>query len=110
MRAGRLRYRVTLQRNGGETTDSMGQPIPAWTDLGEEWADYQPQRGREYFAASGQVAVNPAAFLLRWAPGQDIKATDRVWFQDKPWDVRAVVQDERAGETWLYADTGLTQG
>lgn len=48
VRAGRLRHRVTIQKNGQTTRNAYGERAPAtWVDVGRAWASVEPQSGRE---------------------------------------------------------------
>lgn len=108
MKAGELRYRITIQSRS-DSQDASGQPVPTWGTLATVWASFDPERGREYFAKAGELSANPARFRIRYR--SDVTTKMRVSFDSRVYDIKAVVNargDNR--ETHLYCDTGLTQG
>jgi len=58
MRAGRLQWRVQLQRHA-PTTDAEGSPADDWATFATVWADVQPLTARELLEAAqaeGQIS------------------------------------------------------
>lgn len=64
MKAGRLRYRVTLQEPT-ETRDAHGQPVKSWTDTAQAWAGYQGLRTEEKLQAHQIAATHWLKITLR---------------------------------------------
>ena len=73
--AGQFTRRIQLQQ---ATTDdnTRGEPEPTWSTVATVWAQKQPLRGREYFAA-GQMQT-PADVRYRIRYRADVLATMRV--------------------------------
>jgi len=62
---GRFNQRITVQKPSA-SVDALGQRVETWTELATVWAQAQPLRGREYFAA-GEVNSDAAVrFRLRY--------------------------------------------
>lgn len=108
MQAGDLSEQIVIQART-DTQDAAGQPIPAWSTLDTVWANANPFRGREYFAASGQVAESPMLFVIPYRT--DVTTRHRVTWGGAVYDIRNV-EDFQGRHVWTYlhCDTGLTQG
>ena len=92
MNAGKLRDRIAIQvRASGQ--DSSGQPVDVWTDLVELFANVTRLSGREYFLAGSTGSDINTRVTTRYWPG--IKATDRVLFEGKAFDIEAVIPDQK---------------
>lgn len=50
MRAGKLRHRVTVQRDNGERSE-FGGPEESWSDVTTRWMTVEPLSGRELWNA-----------------------------------------------------------
>ncbi|KAA0017110.1 phage head closure protein [Salinicola corii] len=70
MRAGRLRHRVTIQRQG-EGKDELGQPVEGWEDVATVWAEVTGLSGREYIASGGEQSEVSMQVLMRYRTGID---------------------------------------
>lgn len=65
MRASTLRHRITIQQRS-TTTDELGQPTTAWTDVATVWADVSPLSGRELLAAQAARAQINGTITIRY--------------------------------------------
>ena len=93
MRAGRLRYKVTIQEVA-ETTDSYGSFTESWTTYGTVWAEIDPPKGREYFAAGQKQAEVTTRIRIRYLSGVTPKM--RVLFGSRILKINSVIDtDER---------------
>lgn len=92
MKAGFLRDRIAIQSRGSGQ-DSSGQPLETWTDLVELAAAVIRLSGRELLIAQSAGAEINTRVTCRYYPG--IKATDRIWFEGKAFDIEAVIPDQR---------------
>lgn len=73
--------RITLQQPAA-TVDALGQRTETWADLATVWAQAQPLRGREFFAA-GQINSEAAVrFRIRWR--SDVTGAMRVLWRTVP--------------------------
>lgn len=96
IRAGMLRHRVTLQERS-TATDSFGQPIETWSDVGTYWAAVKPLRGREGEAIRQVKAEATHRVVLRAvAP---VTTAMRLVFDGRVLDIiEALDVDERGRE------------
>jgi SPP1 family predicted phage head-tail adaptor len=93
MNAGKMRQRVTLQRQtdtGG--LDDYGQPLPPWEDVASVWAAVDPLEGRELWAAQQVNAEISARISIRYREG--VTTQMRVAFGDRLYDVLSLVDPE----------------
>lgn len=86
--AGRLRHRVTVQRQA-TTQDALGQRTEAWTEHATTWAMINPVSGRDFFTQSGEHADITHKITLRH--GVDIRPGDRIVYSGRNFDVRSVL-------------------
>lgn len=108
MRAGSLRQQITIERRV-DNVSTVGQPIPTWSTYAIVPAAAEPERGQEFFAANQLEGTEPTRFRIRYLSG--ISNRNRVVFDGKVWDIRAIVNVyERDREMHLYCDAGLTEG
>lgn len=73
--AGQLRERVTLQAPS-VVRNSIGEPVPAWTDVDTVWAHVKDMSGREINAARAVQSEAVCRVTIRWRA--DISADMRV--------------------------------
>lgn len=102
MRAGELRFRVTLEQEGGPG-DGRGGKARSWTTLGTVWANIVPLTGSEQLKA-GQVTGNVSHRIeIRYLA--DVTSKLRVVFGTRVFTVRAVIDvGERKTEMHLLCD------
>lgn len=91
MRAGRLRYRVTIQRKT-VTKDAYGAETITWTTLGTYWAAVEPLRGREFLDQKFDGAELTTRIVLRYQGSTDIKPEYRATWDGHIYDILAVVE------------------
>ncbi len=65
MQSGKLRHQVTIKRPV-ETQNTYGEPEVRWQDVATVWAQVEPLRGREYFAAKQMVSEVEARITIRY--------------------------------------------
>jgi SPP1 family predicted phage head-tail adaptor len=68
MEPGRLRHRVVVEQVT-RTGDAMGQAVETWTTFTTVWADVQPLRGRELFAAQAANSEATTKVYMRYRAG-----------------------------------------
>lgn len=95
MNIGRMSHRVTLQRRA-TADDALGQPVGAWQNVATVWADAQPLRGREWFAAEAAQSSIDVKFTIRHRP--DVTSAMRVVWSGAPHDIRSVIDVGGKGE------------
>lgn len=81
MQAGRLRDRVVIQ-NITTSRDPSGQPVEAWHDGAETWAEVKGISGRELVAAGAETAVATIRVWTRFR--SDISAASRLRVETGP--------------------------
>ena len=92
MNAGQLRDLIEIQRrNTGQ--DSSGQPVDTFISVVKLPAAVMRLSGREYFIAQSTGAEISTRVITRYYPG--IKAADRILFEDKVFDIDAVIPDQK---------------
>ena len=78
MRSGRLRYSVTLQRQGS-SKNSRGEYTQSYTTLATRRASIRPLAGRVYFQASGEHSHVTTEIRVRYdSTLKSLKPADRV--------------------------------
>lgn len=91
--AGRLNQRVTLQqRTAG--VDALGQELTTWSDVATVWAEVQPLRGREYFAAGQMQATVDVRIRIRWRAG--VVPSMRALWRGQPHEIVSVIEPDGA--------------
>ncbi len=81
--AGRLRHRITIQKN--TPTRTAGEDVPAWSKLATVNAEKTELRGSELFAAQQYNPRVTTLFVIRHRT--DVDATQRVSFDGVLWDI-----------------------
>jgi SPP1 family predicted phage head-tail adaptor len=110
--AGAMDQRITLQYRVANVLPS-GENKYTWANLAtapEVWAEANPVRGREFFAAAQMQAENPVAFRINYR--SDIDATMRVVWRSQAHDIAAAPVDLRGAKEslWLYTVAGVRDG
>lgn len=104
MNIGKLRHRVTIQRqakqpdSSDQPVDDFGQPMDDWVDVCKPWASIEALRGREYFSAQQTVAQSDHRVIVRYRP--DIEPEMRLVHGQRVFDVQAVL-DREGTRRWL---------
>lgn len=78
MRAGRLRYRVTVQRRA-EVQSASGEVSYTWVDWRTVWADVVQARGAKYLAAGQIEQAQDVTVTVRYRTGY--RTDQRVRFE-----------------------------
>lgn len=117
MKAGALRWPVTIQQKVPSQSGTTGEVTYTWTTFANVRADMQPvERKGSRAAWEGLVAEQIKAqrvvqFVIRYIPG--VSETMRILDNDgvTVWDIKSIVNvDTRNRELWLICETGETQG
>lgn len=78
MRAGTLRYRVTIQRNAMDAANAYGEQIELWSDVATVWADVLPMTGSESWKAK---QVQPEATVqVTMRLNSEVTTADRLLY------------------------------
>ena len=89
LNAGQLDQRITLQSKVAGV-DSLGQDSTTWADVATVWAQAQPIRGREFFAAGQTQSEVSVRFRIRYR--SDVTEQMRVLWRSVAHDIEAVIQ------------------
>lgn len=70
MQAGKLRHRVTFQRNIAGRNPASGAPLPpVWQDVAIVWAAVEPLSGRDLIAAKAAQSEAKKRVIIRYRAG-----------------------------------------
>jgi SPP1 family predicted phage head-tail adaptor len=110
-RAFNLDTRIRLERRN-PTDDSVGDPVPGWTQYAEVWAHLAPQSGGES-VLEGQIhATTLTRITIRYRG--DVLATDRIFIGEDtevPYNIEAILGREfRRDEITLLVTDGNNAG
>jgi SPP1 family predicted phage head-tail adaptor len=101
LEAGKLRHRVLIQQDAGNTTDEHGQPIQVWQDVATRWAAVEPLQGREVWQAQQARPEVTHRITLR-AGGLTLTTKMRVIFEARTFEIQSVIdRGERGAELEL---------
>ncbi|CAM3300863.1 putative head-tail adaptor [Xenorhabdus nematophila ATCC 19061] len=109
MRAGRLRHRITLQKNKS-TRDKLGGVINNWEDIAEVWAEVIAISGRELVASGAVLSEATVRIWLRYR--DDITTANRIVYQGasthgKTFAIVAVIPDPKHSRLELLCKGGV---
>lgn len=91
VRAGKMRARITIERNT-PSQDGFGEMDPSWATLVTVWAEKEPLQGREAFGSDLQYSERPTVFRIRYASSiADLSVRDRVVDGSTVYDLVSVI-------------------
>lgn len=94
MMAGKLRHRVTIMADSGETRDQHGHRVPRMESIGQAWASVQPLRGTELWRA--QQVQPEVTHRVRIRHRNGLTRAQQVVHANRTFDVLTVLnRDER---------------
>jgi SPP1 family predicted phage head-tail adaptor len=97
-----LKWPITLQR-ALKTRNGFNEEVETWIDIAVVGAKITDATAGEAYRAAEVGAQISARFIVRWSPEvAGVAATDRVLFNDRPYNITAVREFER-GE-WREID------
>ena len=96
IRAGRLRFAVTIQVTT-DSTNSLGEPVESWATMtgGSVQADIEPISGREFQAVQMIAAETTHKVTIRYLSG--VTPKHRVLYGSRVFDILAVRDVEERG-------------
>lgn len=110
MRAGQLRQRVMLQRDGRHQDPDTGEIISGWSNLTDRPipCSVEPVSGREFIAGQATQNEVTARILIRYRAG--ITAAMRAVHRGVTYNIEAVLPDKNSGREYLtlMVSGGLT--
>lgn len=96
MNIGKLRHRVTLQKQIN-TQNDYGAFVTTWQDIATVWAEIKPISGREYFEANQVHSEVTTQIWLRYRDG--IEPTMRVAHNGKQYEIVSVLNYQGLNKT-----------
>lgn len=101
MRAGQLRQRVMLQRNGRHQDPDTGEMISGWSNLTTNPipCSVEPVSGREFIAGQATQNEVTARIVIRYRAG--VTAAMRAVHRGVIYNIEAVLPDPRSGREYL---------
>ena len=103
MRAGPMRHRCSLQRQGAPL-DAFGQPAPAeWVELAKIWAEIRSVSGRAWLGAAAEQSSVTVEINIRYRPG--VAAGMRLVEGAMIYEIVAVLPDNQRDMTKLMCKT-----
>lgn len=99
MRAGRLRHRISLQRQQETRDPDTGAVIVAWVEVAKPWASVEPLSAREFIASQAAQSEITARITIRYR--SDVTAKDRIVHRGKTYNIEGVLPDPVSGLEYL---------
>ena len=91
MQAGKLRHRITLQRNVPRQDPHSGEMVSQWHDVDSVWAEVVPLSAREFVAARAVQSEVVARITIRYRA--DVDSTMRVIHRGEIYAIDGVLAD-----------------
>jgi len=107
--AGKLRHRVTIQRQTVGHDSDGGRKV-TWDDVATVWAAIEPLSARERLVADQVQSEVTARITIRYR--DDVDATMRVKHGDDLYNIHGVIRDNESMFDWitLPVSIGLNDG
>jgi len=102
MRAGDLRYLVTIEAFTSSQDPATGEMVQEWTIIGQEWASIEGVSGREFLAASAEQAETTFRVVMRHRP--DLVTTMRLEYEGDRYQIKAILPDKRRRRVVLMCE------
>lgn len=97
MQAGKLDRRITLQRLT-DGVDEIGQPVQAWANVSNVWANVRYLSGIQTIKSDALVSIAKASIRIRRRT--DVVAGMRALLGSTVFEIKAVLPDEQ-GREWV---------
>ncbi|MBD2782858.1 phage head closure protein [Xenorhabdus szentirmaii] len=107
MRAGRLRHRVTIEKQTSSRTPS-GSVIREWSDVASVWAEVRPISGRELVASGAVLTEVTIRIWLRYRA--DITTSHRIIYQGNSFAITVVIPNAQHTRLELLCKGGVRHG
>lgn len=91
MQAGRLRHKLTIERNV-TSTSATGHPTASWQTLLTEWGSIDPVRGSERLAFAALASEVEFVVKIRYSTASAaVTAADRVVSDGRTYSIKAAL-------------------
>lgn len=101
MEAGKLRYRVALQRQISSATDSYGQRSESWETVAYRWAAIRAVSGSEYQFGKQRQADVTHEIRLRCLGIESLSPTWRIVYGSSTYQLIDVLDPDLTGQYFL---------
>lgn len=101
MRAGRLRSRVSIQKQTNRK-DELGQDINEWMDIFSVKAEIRDVTGKEFFSSQTEQSQTDCKILIRYRMG--ITTDMRVAYRGVYYDIKAIISDVKNTQLELLCE------
>ena len=99
MDAGKLRHRITVQRNQKTQDQNTGEIVDAWVNYVSLWAAIEPVSVREFVASSMNQSEIVARMLIR--ARSDLTADMRILHGGKVYNPAGFLADKDSGLEYM---------
>lgn len=104
MQSGRLRSKVTLQRQEAHQ-DDLGQTVNVWVDVCTVRAEIRDLSGKEYQISQAEQSITDCKILVRYR--NDITTAMRALCNNTYYDIKAVLEDVKKTRLELMCQKGI---
>lgn len=104
MQSGRLRSKVTFQRQGTKK-DDLGQTVNEWVDVCTIRAEIRDLSGKEYQNSQAEQSLTDCKILIRYR--NDITTDMRALCNCTHYDIKAVLEDVKKTRLELMCQKGV---
>lgn len=101
MRAGLLRYRITIEQNT-PARDGFGAEVANWITFATLWASITTVSGSEVIEQQRAAALLTHQIVIRYYAG--VAPAMRVNWSGRLFDIQAVLDDQKTGEMQLLCN------
>ena len=108
--AGKLRHRVTIQRQAQSRDAASGDVKVSWSDVATVWAAVEPLSVREFIAAQANQSQITARITIRYRSG--LTADMRILHRDQIYNPQGWLADPDSGLEYLTSPctSGVNDG
>lgn len=97
--AGKLRHRLSLQRNYPSQDSVTGELIDDWREYGKAWAAIEPLSARDLLAAQAGQSRVTARIVIRHRA--DLRSDDRIVHNGTIYKIEGTLADKDSGLEYL---------
>lgn len=101
LQAGKLRHRVTLQRQAETQDSATGAVVVSWQNVATVWAAIEPVSAREFIASQSEVSRVTTRITIRYR--SDITSKMRLYHSAKDafYNIEGVLSDKDSGLEYI---------
>jgi SPP1 family predicted phage head-tail adaptor len=99
MEAGKLRHRVTIQRNDQAQDPTTGAMYDYWLPVASVWASVEPLSAKEFIASRSQQSEVSARVVIR--ARNDLDASMRIVHNGTTYGIVGILRDKDSGLEYM---------